>query len=92
VLANAEDNPSKFAAQSITMASSSVQAGLHDHYRGLQKRINLRVIKQMRTLKPGLVVLEEYSSPKIPSNVQAVGKYAKKEGCCQWVNPIKGPF
>lgn len=46
----------------------------------------------MRTLKPGLVVLEEYSSPKIPSNVQAVGKYAKKEGCCQWVNPIKGPF
>ena len=35
-------------------------------------------------------MLEEYRSPRIPSNVQAAGKYAKKEGCCQWVNPING--
>ena len=35
-------------------------------------------------------MLEEYRSPRMPSNVQAAGKYAKKEGCCQWVNPING--
>ena len=35
-------------------------------------------------------MLEEYRSPNIPSNVQAAGKYAKKEGCCQWVKPTDG--
>ena len=33
---NAEDNPRRFAAQSITMASSSVQAGLLVHCRAAE--------------------------------------------------------
>lgn len=43
--------------------------------------------KQLFTLKPGLQVLLEYKSPSIPSKVHAVGKYAKKDGCCQCVRP-----
>src|SRR3954463_15846421 len=40
------------------------------------------------TLNPGLhAILDAYKSPKMPSNVQDVGKYAKNEGCCQWVKP-----
>ena len=39
------------------------------------------------TLKPGLETLEEYRSPMMPSKLQAVGKYAKKLGCCQCVRP-----
>jgi len=35
---NTEDNPNKFAAQSIMMASSSVQAGLLVHCRVCQER------------------------------------------------------
>lgn len=41
-----------------------------------------------RTLKPGFVVPAEYKSPRIPSKVHAVGKYAKKFGCCQCVRPV----
>ena len=38
---NAEDNPSRFAAQSITIASSSVHAGLLVHCRVCQKKKTL---------------------------------------------------
>jgi len=41
-------------------------------------------------LKPGFETLERYKSPSIPSKVHAVGKYAKKEGCCQCVIPSEG--
>ena len=50
----------------------------------------LKERKRLRTLNPGLAVLEEYSSPMMPSNVHAVGKYAKKAGCCHIVRPITG--
>lgn len=40
------------------------------------------------TLNPGLEVLLAYSSPNIPSNVHAVGKKAKNEGCCQCESPV----
>ena len=39
------------------------------------------------TLNPGLHALEAYRSAIIPSNVLAVGKNAKKFGCCQCVRP-----
>ena len=35
-------------------------------------------------MNPGFVALVAYSSPRMPSNVHAVGKNAKKDGCCQW--------
>ena len=55
---------------------------------------NLTVINFNRslTLKPGLAVLVEYKSPSMPSKVFAVGKYAKKEGCCHIVKPENTQF
>ena len=40
VCENAEDNPRRFAAQSITIASSSVQAGLLVHCARVNKKHN----------------------------------------------------
>src|SRR5258708_22427636 len=82
-------NPNILAAQSMTVASSSVQAGLANHYIMSAKLTCVSQLKptSKRTLKPGLAVLEDSKSPSIPSKVLAVGKYAKKDGCCQCVKP-----
>ena len=82
-------SPNILAAQSMTTASSSVHAGLANHCVMRQESISLlsRNIIIKHTLKPGLAVLEDSKSPSIPSKVLAVGKYAKKDGCCQCVKP-----
>lgn len=81
-------SPNILAPQSMTTASSSVHAGLANHCSyAVSFYIQLKLAQ--RTLKPGFDVLEDRRSPRMPSNVHAVGKYAKKEGCCQCVKPIQ---
>lgn len=67
-------NPSNCAAQSMTSASNSVQAGLDVHYLKLSAFFAASYVDRRRTLKPGLQALVAYISAMIPSNVQAVGK------------------
>jgi hypothetical protein len=86
ILRNALLSPSICAVQSMTTASSSVHAGLADHYKS--HKDGGRVVVERRTLNPGLDVLDAYNSARIPSNVLDVGKYAKNEGCCQCVRPV----
>ena len=69
----ADDRPRRLADQSITIASSSVQAGLLNHYTRVSTHSNvLEAITH--TLNPGLHALDEYKSASMPSNVQAAGK------------------